>query len=121
MAPLRPRRSDPWLLEHGLWQGGTSTSHVPRVRGALRDIQQPTAAAGAGHQLGRTGKSLHQLGEGHPGERARPEPRKLLVIRDPCPSAVYDRGGGEGVPLPAKGPKGTFGEDGGHSRMASWV
>ncbi|XP_036729721.1 syntaxin-6 isoform X1 [Balaenoptera musculus] len=59
-APLRPRRSDPWLLEHGLWQGGTSTSHVPCVRGALRDIQQPTAAAGAGHQLGRTGKSLHQ-------------------------------------------------------------
>ena len=88
-APLRPR-SDPGGLEHGLRQGRTSTSRIPRVRASLQDSRQPTAVARGGCHLGRTGKSWHPPRQGVPAEYAKAEPKKLLVTGDPCPSAVHD-------------------------------
>lgn len=100
-APLRPSRRDPWLLEEGLWPGGTSTSHVPCARVPLRDIGRPTAAAGAGHHLGRTGKSSYQPGalEGRRGQSPRSPwsletPAHQTSTPDCLQSGQRDFGGG---------------------------
>lgn len=90
------------------------------MHGGLCDIQRLTAAAEAGHHLAGQGRALtNQVRE--PGRLGQGRARGALGDYRPLPIRQVM---GEGLTLPAEGPKGPFGEcweGGGAGRVHAWL